>query len=496
MRPSLLPAPSRAFPTGWHDRLIKAAIHADDTIAFAHADAWLRANDIDIAPARDHRLLFEIATRFGPRLSGHAAYPRLVGLRRMLWTRSQMALREIIPALSAMADAGVRPLLIREAARLAETSDADTRIAGDIDILVHPSEIQTAFDSLLRRGWMPVQSVSPLYVREHLPSMRGVRLSKGELGDILLHNRPFAPGQGGIGDDADLRERARPASLGTLALWLPSAEDGLALAIADGGIAGQTRSDWLVDAAAILSRHGLDWQRFDTIVVSRRLQAPALFALAYLNAEAGLPVPAQVMTALSEAAMARPLSYLLASAEARPRDGAGIATKALQGVARLLRKRAAGQEMPRAPDRLLAVRSVAASDGNPSPPTVEQRIAIPPKLGAGPVHFHAVLRLAVPPVRRRIEFELNTATRHICRIRYRKWTRAAQPITLVIDGEIDIRPGETELILMSRPARLVRGDGGPARKARHDALPFSSIALELAREQAGQALPQSLRSEP
>jgi hypothetical protein len=476
----LLPAPARAFPTGWHDRLIKAAVHADDASALAHADAWLLANDIDHASVRDHRLLVEVAARFGPRLAAHAAYPRLVGLRRMLWTRSLMALREARPALSAIAGAGVRMLLVKGAARLAELGPLrEERIAHDIDIAVRPQELLTAFDRLIDHGWMPAQGVSHHYVREHLASMRGVKMFKDHVGDIHLHARPFHPGQGEARDDAAFWERSRPALLDGVGVWLPAPEDGLALAIAHGGLDAHAQSDWLVDAAGILSRHAVDWRRFEAIVEARSLQAPALFALAYLSAEICLPIPPPVLADLSKAAQARPLAYLWGLAQARPRERATVVGKTIHGVTRLVRKRAARQHTRRAGDRWLDVRKIANGDSGGAAPALEQNIAVPPRLGQGPAHFHAVLQIAVPSGWRRIELEVNGAKRHVCRIRYRKWSKDDRLLTLAIDGPIDIAPGETSLTLVSRPSRLLRHDGGPARKVRYDALPFRSIVLEI-----------------
>ncbi|MEP6563968.1 MAG: nucleotidyltransferase family protein, partial [Mesorhizobium sp.] len=486
----LLPGPERAFPAGWHDRLIKAAIHADDAQAFAHADAWLLANDIDHASLRDHRLLAEVAARFGPRLVGHAAYPRLVGLRRMLWTRSEMMLREAKPALSAIAGAGVQMLLLKGAARLAQASpEAENgraeRIVRDIDMAVRPKQLPTAYDSLIEHGWRPAQGVSHHYVREHLASMRGVGMIKGNLGDIELHPRLFHPGQGEAQDDAALWQRSHPVQLDNVEARLPSPEDGLALAIAHGGLNGHADSDWLVDAAGILSRHTLDWNRFAAIVEARSLQAPALFALAYLSAQAGLPVPAPVLANISQAARAKPLAYLSASAQARPRESATVIGNSIRGVAKLLRKRAARRQARRAGDRWLTVRKVAQADtGAQSVPDLEQHVAVPPRLRGDRAHFHAVVQIAAPPGRRRIEFEVNAADRHICRIRYRKWSNGARLLTLAIDGPIDIAPGETGLTLVSRPSRLLR-HAGPREKARYDALAFRCIVLEITENRDG-----------
>lgn len=474
----LLPAPPRAFPIGWHDRLVKAAIHANDAIALAHADAWLLANDIDYASLRDHGLLVEIATRFGPRLAAHSAYPRLVGLRRMLWTRSLMALGEAMPALVAIAGTGARMLLLKGAARL---TDADQkRVVHHIEIAVRPEDMLTAYDGFIDRGWRPAQSVSHHYVREHLASMRGVKMSRDNAGDIDLHLSLFHPGQGGAGDDEAFWERSRPALLDGVGVRLASPEDGLAFAIAQGGLNSHENSEWLVDAASILSRQTVDWRLFEAIIAARSLQAPALFALCYLSGEAGLPVPQSLLDTMATTAQARPLAYLRSFAQAKPRETATVVDNTIRRVVRLLRKGAARRQARRAGDRLLKVRKIAGGDSEPHPsPNIEQSVAVPPQLHQGRAYFHAIVQLAAPPGRRRIELEVNSAGRHIGRIRYRKWTKARGVLTLAIDGPIDIMAGETDIRLVSRPSRLLRHGGDPGQKARYGALPFRSVALEI-----------------
>ena len=80
----------------------------DEEAACRYAARWLDENDIDLVSFREHRLLAAISDRFGSKLAGHPAYPRLVGLQKMLWTKSRMAMREAEPALKAMVDAGAR----------------------------------------------------------------------------------------------------------------------------------------------------------------------------------------------------------------------------------------------------------------------------------------------------------------------------------------------------------------------------------------------------
>ena len=80
-----------SWPTGKLDQLLKAALLPDAEAACQHAARWLDENDIDLVSFREHRLLAAISDRFGRKLATHPAYPRLVGLQKMLWTKSRMA---------------------------------------------------------------------------------------------------------------------------------------------------------------------------------------------------------------------------------------------------------------------------------------------------------------------------------------------------------------------------------------------------------------------
>ena len=99
----LYPKWSWAFPAGSHHQLVLAAIGRDDSRSLAAARSWLTAHDINDAQFRDHRLLLAIVARFGQELRDHSAYPRLIGLQRMLWTKSRLAIQEATPSLQSCA---------------------------------------------------------------------------------------------------------------------------------------------------------------------------------------------------------------------------------------------------------------------------------------------------------------------------------------------------------------------------------------------------------
>ncbi|RUY76035.1 nucleotidyltransferase family protein, partial [Mesorhizobium sp. M7A.F.Ca.CA.001.10.2.1] len=241
---------------------------------------------------REHRLLAAISDRFGRKLAGHAAHPRLVGLQKMLWTKSRMAMREAEPALKAMADGGADIMLIKGASRIALNASAQRgRVAHDIDILVRPRDMAAVFDILRDRDWQIASGVSAQYLRTRLASLRSMNFFKGRFGDIDLHQLGYDGSQTSAEDDLAIWQRAVPAQFSGVAVFVPSPADRMALAIAHGGLDAHTHSDWLVDCAVAIHGEDVDWDTFLDIVGRRGLAVPAAVALSYLTFEIGIPVP-------------------------------------------------------------------------------------------------------------------------------------------------------------------------------------------------------------
>jgi hypothetical protein len=486
----LLPGHERAFPSGWHHALVAGAIHRDDETAFKCAVAWLRANDIDDAPFRDHRLLLAVVARFGSRLAGEPAYPRLLGLQRMLWTRSRIALHEARPALRALSAAGIDMLLVKGAARLAESEAAmRARAAHDIDIVIRPEQCADALRILTSEGWAANKGFSAHYLRERLAFIRSINMLKGNSGDIDLHTRPFYPDQGTDEDDRDLWSRALPASLSDIAVAIPAPEDRIALAIGLGGLEGHQHSNWLVDSALIIARQQVDWDLLQAIVARRRLTVPAAIALHYLADALQHDIPRDVLDRLRAEARAHPLAYGSGFLHARPHDRASAFGRFLNEAARHLRRRALRRNAPRRQDRKLKARSLGRWRGEtlPSPVTEHGFDIPPPAMQNGQLHLRGVVFVDAPARRRRIEFEINAPDRHICRIRYRKLSKRGRPLLLGFEGDIEIAGDEGGLVLQARPSRQTRDSAEPGERERYERLPFHVVSLEVTSPGGGAA---------
>ena len=124
-----------------------------------------------------------------------------------------LAYKKIFPALQAMADAGCMVMLIKGASRIALNASAQRgRVAHDIDILVRPQDMQTAFDVLRDRDWQIASGVSPQYLRTRLASLRSMNFFKGSFGDIDLHQLAYDGSQQSNEDDLAIWRRAAAAA--------------------------------------------------------------------------------------------------------------------------------------------------------------------------------------------------------------------------------------------------------------------------------------------
>lgn len=493
------PALGWAWPAGALDLLLTAAICPDEARAREALDTWLARHDIDEVGFRDHRLLVAIAERFGKTLTGRAEYPRLLGLQRHLWTRSRMALAEAGPALRTLAGANVRVMLLKGAARLAAEPGAErARVAHDVDILVPPADFPKAMAILFDLGWQASSGESRLCLEARAASIRAMNFFRNRFGDIDLHQWACGEARVHAGAEARLWAEARAAIfLGRPAL-VPSPTDRLLLAIAGSGRDAHAHSDWLVDCARIAAApSGLDWQRLLDTLEELGCVVPAQVALGYLHRHLGLPVPAEAAARLLAApgpvGALRRIPDLL---EARPRANWGPASQLGRGLAKQWRRaRLAAAPAPglRLSGRL---RRAGPADGA-APPVLTQRLCDLADLAAAGGVFDLELLVEVPGevpgLARRLEFELNSETAHLARLRARMLRPRAGPVRASFSGRLEAatpaggaeRPGG--LWLQARPGRCLRGGESPAETARYAATPFSVLSFSLGPSRPGEA---------
>ncbi len=474
-----------AWPTGSLDQLLKAALLPDDKAALALAEDWLDRYDIDSATFRDHRLLAAISHRFGTALARHAAYPRLLGLRRHLWTRSRMAISQAEPVLKAISEAGIRLLLIKGASRLASDPSTETgRVAHDIDIVVEEARLAEAFALIEARGWQSSSGASLRYWATQIGSIQSMNFFSGSLGDIDLHRDAYPA----IRDDADeqrLWRQAEAASFHGIPVLVPSAADRAALAIAHGSLAAHSHSDWIVDCGSIMASDVFSWPAFCDIVERRRLATAATIVLSYLSQEIALDLPPDPLRKLAELAdRSGGMSRLGCLLQAKPRNDMSGPLDFARWLAKKARMRGERQ-------------SRGVSDAQPilrGKPARRRPAAIPSSAtGFAAVHsldlgrdattatrlsLSLLIEIAVPPLARRIELEINSASRHLARLRYRKLGKSGGSLILRYEGDVRLDPSERIVTIEGRPIRQLRETEGGASQARFGALPFRLLSAE------------------
>lgn len=474
-----------AFPRGAHHQLLLAAIGGNADAARKAARQWLAEHDIDDASFRDQRLLLAVIGRFGQDLSQDPAYPRLVGLQKLLWSRSLLSLQEARPTLQKIGASGHPLLVIKGAARLAsEPAARKLRVAWDIDAVVTSQGMRAAFDILVADDWQPSPGTSHQYLRQHLNTIRSINFYKGNYGDIDLHSQAFHPGQGDGRADRELWERSTTAALGGLAVQVPAAEDRIALAIAHGGLDGHTHSDWLVDCAAIMQTGQVDWKALGRILAQRGLEVPASVMFRYFVEELKLEIPPTFLKQLSPRAVwTAPTRVCLGLIQSRPKEQFGPVGQVVRGLAKVIRKRSGARHAAARPAEIrLHIRRLPTLESGETPGGFVRSFELPfdPQVSAdGEVDIQLVVDIEPYDGRRRVELEINSADTHLCRISYRRWLNGHGPVRLGISGRVRAAGATLPLKLVSRPSRQLRPGATSEQRQRYGSLAFRVVSCDL-----------------
>lgn len=462
-----------AWPSGSLDQLLKAVLLPEDA-ALAIARHWLATHDIETAGFREHRLLASLSDRFGRRLADDEAYPRLAGLQKMLWSRSRLAMREAIPVLGAITGAGHQVMLIKGAAQVARDPHAQrARVSHDIDVLVQKEAMGAAFEVLVERGWAPATGASAPFLRPRVPALRSMNFHRGEFGDIDLHQFAYHQNQRSARDDEALWARSQEALFGGVAVRVPSPADQIAIAIAHGGLDAHAHSDWLVDCARTIRLGAVDWDAFLRTVEDRAIAVPAAITLSYLDREIGIGIDGAALDGvLALSRKSGRLGELAALLQAKPRGSYGLAVWLARGASKQHRLWNAGRD-PAAPVAEAqpvwrGQRLGRAAGGQRD--AVIARIAPPPGDRQGPRRLALTLECDLPAVRRRVEFELSSASGPVAQLRYRNHLGRAGRARIRFEGMV--APQHMDgLRLEARPTRHLASRSNPDELARFGAVP-------------------------
>lgn len=464
------PSRSWAWPHGDLHRLLLAAISCDRETALNAAKRWLDTHDIDEADFRECRLLLSVINRFGKALADCDAYPRLTGLQRMLWTKSRFALRETLPAIKEMAASGIPVMLLKGAARIAIDPDVQkSRVSHDTDILVPREHAQAALDILTAAGWTPSTGESLLSLSQRLPMARSVNMFYGHFGDVDLHFSPADTDVPSPEFDAAVWERAEKAQFFDVPVLVPCAEDRLAITIASSALDAHAHSDWVVDNAALLRETPLDTELVVQNLSSLGLLEQAAISLSYLNHAFGIPIEAlgEIERLSDQQSL---LSRLAVRLECKPRSEWTKLSKIARGVTKQLRMARKRNAFPRPP--------------KPIKGRVKSHTTTPPQ-GASFGQSQILCSASDPQrrlkeieiifettgARRRYDFEVNSDTKHIARLRFRTLGKSKKQVKAFFQTELDATEFDENIWIESRPNRNQRSIE-KQNKAKYSAVPF------------------------
>ena len=470
-----------AWPTGGRLLLLHAALNPDEAFARQALQDWLSAHDLDDARFPEHRLFAAITTRFGRSLDGLAEYPRLIGLQRLHWTQSRLAVAENLPPLQAMVDAGLKVVLLKGAARIAvDPTEQKSRTAFDLDLVLPDADFEQAITMLLSRGWKSTRGESALGLIARVSSVRARNFKHGRFGDIDLHRRAYQPAYASAQHDAALVNDAQPATYYGVPVFIPSVEERIVMAMGHGGFDGHHHSDWLVDVAGMLASETVDWDRLYAIARGRRLVGAVAIGLSLLSQALNLPISRDALTRFGAD---------------RPR--AGLRALPMLVLARDTQTMTKPQTMLRSViEGALKIRLTGRNKASDTRQTrIITRSARDPAQGAaltsyvvtadtapraGTWTLHAELALDMPPLRRRIELDINSPGRNLHHVQALHLRKRAGRSVVRFTVQLDVTADDFPISIVSLPSKFLEDGAQSPNYAKYKMVAFTPTRVTLA----------------
>jgi hypothetical protein len=468
-----------AWPDGGRLQLLQAALNPDEGVARQALFTWLSQNNLDDASFPEHRLFAAITTRFGRNLEGMAEYPRLVGMQRLHWTQSRLAVTANLPPLQKFVELGLKPVLLKGAARVAlDPTQQKSRSAFDLDLVMPDADFEAAVRTLLDDGWQSTRGESVLGLKARLSSVRARNFKKGRFGDIDLHRCAYQNIQAHSQFDADLLRDALPVTYYDLPVFVPSVEERLVMAMGHGAWDGHHHSDWLVDIVGMLNSETVDWGKLYAIAQGRKLRGPIAIALSFLSNEINIPLPDDVLRrfgAHAPRAKLRDIPSLILARDTQDLTALQTRVRAIvHGAARLGKS---GRNAKRDTRQLRRFTRPARVMG--TGPTVFSHIVSQPQSTApGTWTLTAKLLFKMPAVRRRIELEINGPDRNLGHVQVLHLHKSAETFAVQFSAKLELKETDFPISLVSLNSKFVGAEPDAPERIKYDRLPFVPLHLE------------------
>lgn len=457
-----------AWPRGERDLLLHAGLDPDHQRAEAALNRWFASHSIEQTDGGEHRLLALVAERFAPVLKQRPEGPRMTGLRRQHWTRSQLVLSVARPALQRMAQAGLAVIVLGQtAARCATSGSGAGAQLQTLDICLADDDLDPGLAALGEAGWLPWSGESMLCLRRRAPSLRAMQLQHGQLGSLGVQRWP-------LGDLPAVRHlhdgmvrRATACTLDGVPVLLPGATYRLAMALGRQSVYQPLNA--LLDAALLLNSPDLDGDLLLEILDRSQSLAQAQIICSYLHDRLHLPLPAGLQASLP-AQRTSPRERLLAIAHSRC-----AGHRWLLAIGRLVSPRLRGEAACGPYSRPGAclgwAQPMAGRQGSAQPPGDRQWLRSLAGQG-GPVSFQLELGVYVPTFGQELVFELQTERLHLIQLRAWSLWPVAGGGHLRFRGLLLLPEADQHLWISARPSRQLRPNASEAARRRHGPCTF------------------------
>jgi hypothetical protein len=293
--PSFLPTPEQ-------ERWLEAALLPGEP----GLAAWRRAGD-RIDPERldvGARALLPLVYRNLASLGVRGEPVDALKQRYLLtWRENQRLHHQAAPLLHALEQAGIAAVVLKGLALVARFyRDPGLRPMSDVDVLVHPSDVDRASEVATSLGWYPRYRLTPAFRRvKHAGPF-----DHADLVACDLHWRIFEEA-GAIEVDDECRASAEPVVFQGTRFRVLSPTDQLLHVCGHAARWEPTPpTRWVADAVVILREGPIDWPRLLRHTERRRFILRMRRMLAYLRDTFGVAIPSEVNADLAR----RPVSML------------------------------------------------------------------------------------------------------------------------------------------------------------------------------------------
>jgi hypothetical protein len=265
--------------------------------------AWQQWNDLQVladASWPEVCLLAAIAQRMADLAPGAPLDAHLAGARRHIWTRTQMTLGAVRPLLTALRGEGLRLMLLKGAARLAnDPALVQGRALRDIDVLIHPEDWERSLRIAEGEGWIAARNDTAL-ANLRRKSAIGLRNPRAR-GECDLHRYVLRECINEA-QDLDLWDRALPVRFLDVDVLRPAPTDFALVTLAQSlhYNAAPTTPYWALDIDPLIRAGKIDWDLLLREVRHRRIEPYVAAPLLMLRERIGSPVPSSALRDLTE----------------------------------------------------------------------------------------------------------------------------------------------------------------------------------------------------